>query len=87
MYLFKIITLEKGLNTNIKSPDGSIWELQFHTAKSLEIKEINHKLYETQRLDNTPAAKKAELGKQMAANAAAIPSPKGIETIQNIDKL
>lgn len=77
----------RGVNTNIKSPDGSIWELQFHTAKSLEVKEVNHKLYETQRLDKTPAAKKAELGQQMASNAASIPSPKGIETIQNINKL
>ena len=77
----------RGVNTNVKSPDGSIWELQFHTAKSLEVKEVNHKLYETQRLDKTPAAKKAELGQQMASNAASIPSPKGIETIQNINKL
>lgn len=71
----------RGVNTNIKSPDGSIWELQFHTAKSLEVKEINHKLYEKQRLDTTPAAEKAALGKQMAQNAASIPTPKGIENI------
>jgi hypothetical protein len=77
----------RGVNTNIKSPDGSIWELQFHTSRSLEVKEVNHKLYETQRLDKTPPAKKAELGQQMASNAASIPSPKGIETIQNINKL
>lgn len=71
----------RGVNTNIKSPDGSIWELQFHTAKSLEVKEVNHKLYEKQRLDTTPAAEKAALGKQMAQNAASIPTPKGIEQI------
>lgn len=77
----------RGVNTNIKSPDGSIWELQFHTAKSLEVKEVNHKLYETQRLDKTPADKRAELGRQMAENAASIPSPKGIEKIQPLNKL
>ena len=77
----------RGVNTNIKSPDGSIWELQFHTAKSLEVKEVNHKLYETQRLDKTPAAKKAELGATMAQNAASIPTPKNIEKIVNINKL
>lgn len=71
----------RGVNTNIKNPDGSVWELQFHTAKSLEVKEVNHKLYEKQRLDTTPAAEKAELGRQMAKNAASIPTPKGIETI------
>lgn len=77
----------RGVNTNIKAPDGSIWELQFHTAKSLEIKEVNHKLYETQRLDKTPAAKRAELGRQMAENAASIPSPAGIEKIAAVNKL
>lgn len=77
----------RGVNTNIKAPDGSIWELQFHTAKSLEIKEVNHKLYETQRLDKTPAAKRAELGRQMAENAASIPSPAGIEKIVPFNKL
>ena len=71
----------RGVNTNIKSPDGSVWELQFHTAKSLEVKEVNHKLYEKQRLDTTPAAERAALGKQMAENAASIPTPKGIESI------
>lgn len=77
----------RGVNTNIRNPDGSIWELQFHTKTSLEIKETNHLLYEKQRLDDTPAAEKASLAKQMAQNAASIPTPKSIEKIQNIDKL
>lgn len=77
----------RGVNTNIRNPDGSIWELQFHTKTSLDIKEVNHKLYEKQRLDDTPAAEKASLSKQMAQNAASIPTPKDIESIQNIDKI
>ena len=77
----------RGLNTNVKAPDGTIWELQFHTARSLEVKEVNHKLYETQRLDKTPAEKRAELGRQMAQNAASIPSPVGIEKIVNMNNL
>ena len=77
----------RGINTNIKNQDGSIWELQFHTSTSLEIKEVNHKLYEKQRLDTTPTSEKASLGKQMAENAASIPTPKGIESITNINKL
>lgn len=71
----------RGVNTNIRNPDGSVWELQFHTAKSLEVKEVNHKLYEKQRLDTTSAAEKAALGREMAQNSAAIPTPKGIESI------
>lgn len=77
----------RGINTNLRDKDGSIWELQFHTEKSLEIKEINHKLYEEQRLDNTPAARRKELDKIMADNAAAIPMPKGVENIANVNKL
>lgn len=77
----------RGVNTNVKSPDGSIWELQFHTKTSLDIKEVNHKLYEKQRLDDTPASQKVALGEEMARNAAAIPTPPGIENIKNIDKL
>ena len=73
----------RGVNTNVKSPDGSIWELQFHTAKSLEVKEVNHKLYETQRRDETPADQKVALGKQMSQNAASIPTPAGIESIKS----
>ena len=77
----------RGVNTNVKSPDGSIWELQFHTATSLEIKEANHKLYETQRLDSTSASERVRLGQQMSQNAASIPTPVGIETIENINNL
>lgn len=74
----------RGVNTNLKGPDGQIFELQFHTAKSLEIKEPNHKLYEEQRLDTTTPERKAELGRLMAQNAASIPTPAGIETIQDV---
>lgn len=77
----------RGVNTNIKNPDGSIWELQFHTKTILEIKEVNHKLYEKQRLDTTPAAEKASLDKQMAQNAASIPTPEGISNIQSVNRL
>ena len=77
----------RGINCNIKSPDGSIWELQFHTAKSLEIKEINHKLYEEQRLDTTPKAQKKALGEEMIRNAKSIPTPKNIGNIANVNKL
>ena len=77
----------RGINCNIKSPDGSIWELQFHTAKSLEIKEVNHKLYEEQRLDTTPKARKKELGEEMIRNAKSIPTPDNCGSIENINKL
>lgn len=47
----------KGINCTLEAPDGSHtkFELQFHTKKSLEVKEETHKLYEmTQSPDATP---------------------------------
>lgn len=77
----------RGVNTVIESPDGYKFELQFHTPKSLEIKEINHKLYEEQRLDTTSKERKAELAKEMSKNAMAIPTPKDIDDILAFNKL
>lgn len=41
----------KGLNTAWRDPGGNVFELQFHTARSLQVKEtISHPLYEAQRI-------------------------------------
>lgn len=42
----------KGINTNIITPDGYEFELQFHTEHSLEIKEEMHSVYEEFRALN-----------------------------------
>ena len=39
----------RGINTTLKSPDGQILELQFHTSASLELKMRVHPLYEQMR--------------------------------------
>lgn len=40
-----------GLNTNWTTPEGQIFELQFHTPEGLRLKEVfSHPLYEKQRL-------------------------------------
>lgn len=74
----------RGVNTNLKAPDGSIFELQFHTQKSLDVKEPNHKLYEEYREKTTSKERKAELDKLMSDNAKSIPTPPGIENIKDI---
>ena len=74
----------RGVNTNLKDPDGSIFELQFHTQKSLDVKEPNHLYYEEQRLDTTSPERKKELGILMAKNAASITTPKNIEKIKDV---
>ena len=39
----------RGVNTQVESPYGIIFELQFHTAESFVIKEITHEMYEIAR--------------------------------------
>lgn len=73
----------KGINTLVKDDTGYVFELQFHTPKSLEIKEVNHKLYEEYRLDTTSNERRLELEKEMRANAESIPIPKSIGKIKD----
>lgn len=80
---FNVDGAYKGINTLVQDLDGYVFELQFHTPKSLEIKEINHKLYEEQRLDSTPNKRKAELNDIMRNNANSVSLPKGIDLIKN----
>ena len=40
----------RGVNTQVKTPDGYTFEIQFHTPQSLAIKEKNHVLYEQARV-------------------------------------
>ena len=74
----------RGINCKLKSSDGAQIELQFHTARSLEVKEVNHKLYETARKDNTSAARREQLNAEMAANAKSIPTPDNIQSVGKI---
>ena len=74
----------KGINTLMKSPTGYTFELQFHTRQSLEIKEINHKLYEESRKVGTSKERENELNKQMRRNANRVVHPMDIDTVQNI---
>lgn len=71
----------KGINTILKK-DDLYFEMQYHTKKSLEVKEINHKLYEEKRLDTTSEHRKNELDKIMIKNSKTIPNPKGVELIK-----
>ena len=74
----------RGINTLVQNARGYVFELQFHTKESLEVKEKNHKLYEEQRLASTSKLRKLELDKTMRKNAQMIPTPAGIEKIGDI---
>jgi hypothetical protein len=46
----------KGINTVLRNPQGTKYELQFHTPKSITVKEkISHPLYEKIRVSKDPA--------------------------------
>lgn len=79
-------TSYRGVNTLVKSPNGYIFELQFHTPQSMEIKEINHKLYEEERkLDKVKDANRIrEIIATENKNAKSIITPKDVEKIQNV---
>lgn len=74
----------RGLNVNMRSPDGDLIEVQFHTPESFKVKQKNHKMYEEARLPETSATRRAELEGQMAGNVSAIPEPKGWESVVRV---
>lgn len=79
-------TTYKGINTLVKNSDGYIFELQFHTYKSLQIKEENHKLYEKSRLPSTPSEEKKKLVKKMIENSKKVIISNNINEIINLSR-
>lgn len=77
----------RGINMVVKANDGGLFELQFHTPRSLEVKEVNHKIYEQQRQSTTSRAEKKQMGQQMRDNAASIPTPDGIDSVTPFNNL
>jgi len=73
----------QGVNIAVTRPDGTTFELQFHTSASLELKAKNHKVYEEYRaISPTPAnaKKRWKLFDQMARAALRCPKPPGAES-------
>ena len=67
-----------GVNAVLMAPNGTLWELQFHTPQSLATKDKTHTLYEEYRLPSTPLERKQELFEKMAALWEDVPVPQGI---------
>lgn len=74
----------RGINTLVQTKDGYVFELQFHTPQSLDVKEINHKLYEEERLAETLESKKRILRFEMKKNASSIKTPNDVESIIDV---
>ena len=77
----------RGINAVVKTPQGTNFELQFHTAKSFEVKMSNHTLYEKQRAKGVTKEQYDKYEAEMAAAARSIPMPKGISSIKTFNNL
>ncbi|MEL7571314.1 MAG: head morphogenesis protein, partial [Eubacteriaceae bacterium] len=73
----------KGINTVVKTPDGIVFELQYHTPESYKLKNGElHKLYEKQRLlEDTSSDEYIELNNKMIELSNILTKPIGIERI------
>lgn len=74
----------KGVNIALTSPDGQLIELQFHTERSLAVKQPMHDLYQRQQENTVPGSPEWQaLEDEMMAMSADVPIPPGIDRIRD----
>lgn len=66
----------KAINTDV-AKDGVIFEVQYHTGDSLDLKQAAHGLYEIARDATLPPEERAAATQKMIDNATDLPVPKG----------
>jgi SPP1 gp7 family putative phage head morphogenesis protein len=72
-----------GINVVLIAPNGTPYELQFHTPESFDLKQDKlHELYEEYRLSSTSKKRKMELWQEMLKIADGIRRPPGIDRIK-----
>ena len=72
---------QKAVQCVYKNKSGQMFELQFHTPRSLGAKEINHPLYEEQREKTTSKERFTALNNTMTKISANVPNPAGVMDI------
>lgn len=74
----------KGVNTFIQNEDGDVFEMQYHTQQSFDLKNgLLHKLYERFRDPKTPFHEKEKLLLEMRKLSSKIKVPDGIDLIED----
>ncbi len=74
----------RGVNTNVRSPEGQVFELQFHTRQSFDMKQtVNHPHYEVSRDKNRPAPERSAAVETMRRNADTLVPPRDVATVRN----
>ena len=73
----------KGINSQLNTPSGIIFELQFHTPESYNTKSVKtHKYYEIIRSETASDEEKAEASLKVAEFFALIPIPAGARELK-----
>ena len=74
----------KGVNTFIQNENGDVFEMQYHTQQSFDVKNgLLHKLYEQFRDLKTPIHEKEKLLLEMRKLSSKIKIPEGVEFIED----
>jgi hypothetical protein len=76
----------KGVNTRWLSPDGQVFEVQFHTPESYQAKQLTHTAYERLRTGTAPGAERPELESFQQDVSARIAVPDGAMGIPDYRK-
>jgi hypothetical protein len=74
-------SIYKGINASLISPDGQIFELQFHTQESFAVKTAMHKDYEVLRDPNASVEARRAAYDRMQAAAATLQTPADVESL------
>ena len=75
----------KGVHLQVMTPDGDLVELQIHSKESMEVKEMNHPIYEDARKLKKGSPERLALEKQMIDNTAKLSNPRGILDLPSFD--
>lgn len=73
----------KSVQSNFQTKDGYIFEIQFQTPSSQNVKDRKVPLYEEVRDIHTSSARRSEIEKQMESMAKSIKDPIGIDRIKS----
>ncbi len=71
----------RGINITIISSQGQVFELQFHTRESYELKTETHALYEESRQNKTSLARKIEIAEIIIGLAEKVKTPRGVRKL------
>lgn len=73
----------QGINTVLRSPDGHMFELQFHTEQSFAAKTATHADYEISRDPKAPIAERLAAWNRMAVLQSKVPVPPNVGSVGN----